>query len=71
MGELWIWIRVPLRALDRAIDALKERVARGHVEASQIDDDAKAKRRRTEADTDDTDAETLKRAVRSLDEPRD
>jgi hypothetical protein len=28
--DLWVWIRVPLSALERAMDALKERVASRH-----------------------------------------
>lgn len=67
VASLWIWVRVPLRGLERAIEALKDRVARRHVEASQTQDPEKQQRLRAEADQDDAYAETLKQAIREED----
>lgn len=64
MNDVWVWIRVPFKALGRAIDALKDSVSRTHMEASQTDDPEKRARLRTVADTDDAAAESLRKAVR-------
>lgn len=64
MRDVWIWVRVPLRGLERAIESLKERVARRHAEASEMREPEKEKRLREDADQDDVDAETLRQAIR-------
>jgi hypothetical protein len=69
MIDLWIWVRVPLRGLERAIDALKERVANLHTEASKTPDPKSQKALRAEADEDEAYAETLKQAIRDEDGP--
>lgn len=52
-GDIWVWIRVPLSALTRAIAALKDSVIRNHY----VD-------QRTEADRDEAAAEALKKSMR-------
>jgi hypothetical protein len=52
-GELWVWIRVPLSALERAITALKERVSLMH-----------HYKKRDEAHSDDIAAEDIKKSLR-------
>lgn len=68
MPHLWIWIRVPLDAVYRAIHALKDSVPRTHLEASKTDDPERRARLRAQADQDEASAEELKRALRD-DEP--
>lgn len=51
--DLWVWIRVPLSALERAITALKDRVALSHF-----------LKKRDEAHSDDTAAEDIKKSLR-------
>lgn len=51
--ELWVWIRVPLSALERAIGALKERVSQSHY----FD-------KREEANRDNVAAEDIKQSLR-------
>jgi len=51
--DLWVWIRVPLSALERAITALKERVSSRHFAND-----------RDEANSDDQAAESIKRSLR-------
>lgn len=51
--ELWVWIRVPLSALERAITALKDRVSQWH-----------HLNKRDEAHSDDIAAEDIKKALR-------
>lgn len=63
--ELWVWIRVPLHAIERAIASLKESVMRKHATGSRTDDE----RIRREADLDEEAAEALKKAVRSNERP--
>lgn len=61
---LWIWIRVPLRALVSAIDALKERSWRRHQHAANQAEEP-SKLLRAAADADDLHAEELKGAMRA------
>ena len=56
--KVWLWIRVPLRALLAAIDALKERAMARH------SDDL-----RKEADEDEAHAEELKASLRGIEDP--
>jgi hypothetical protein len=56
--KAWLWIRVPVRALLAAIDALKERAMARHAELM-----------RQEADADDAHAEDLKASLRGVEEP--
>lgn len=65
MREGWVWIRVPLQALERAITALKESVLRKHTMASR----SESERLRTEADADEAAAEALKKALREEGHP--
>lgn len=58
MAELWVWIRVPLSALERAVAALKESVMRKHYYDQRQD-----------ADKDETAAEAIKKAVRDENGP--
>jgi hypothetical protein len=58
--ELWVWIRVPLHALERAIASLKESVMSKHQSASR----SGSERMRAEADADEAAAEALKEASR-------
>lgn len=58
--NVWIWIRVPLNAIERAIASLKESVMHKHGAASRQD----SSRLRREADLDEEAAENLKKAVR-------
>lgn len=51
--DLWVWIRVPLSALERAIAALKDRV----VFSNSIN-------KRDEAHRDDSAAESIKKSLR-------
>lgn len=53
MRDLWVWVRVPLSALDRAVNALKERVASMHYA-----------KKRDEAQRDDEAAEAIKKSLR-------
>lgn len=64
MFEIWVKVRIPLRALLRAIDALKAGVARKHLEAESTG----SRKLREEADQDDAAAEALKNALRKEDE---
>lgn len=52
-GELWVWVRIPLSALERAVTALKERVSVNHY-----------LKKREEAHSDDVAAEDIKRSLR-------
>lgn len=52
-SDLWVWIRVPLSALERAITALKDRVGINHF----LD-------KRDEAHEDDTAAEAIKKSLK-------
>jgi hypothetical protein len=51
--DLWVWIRVPLSALERAIVSLKERVAFNHFLG-----------KRDDANSDDRAAESIKKSLR-------
>lgn len=51
--ELWVWIRVPLSALERAITALKDHVRVNHLWGM-----------RDEAHRDDKAAEAIKKSLR-------
>jgi hypothetical protein len=51
--SLWTWLRVPIRAIEAAIDALKEVSMRRHAEG-----------RREEGDQADRHAEDLKKSLR-------
>jgi hypothetical protein len=51
--DLWVWVRVPLSALERAITALKDRAIAGHMLKSRLD-----------AAKDDAAAEDIKRSLR-------
>lgn len=51
--DLWVWIRIPLSVLERAITALKRHVAHDHGEG-----------KRDVANSDDAAAESIKRALR-------
>jgi hypothetical protein len=59
--NIWVWIRVPLSALERAITALKDRVSLSHY-----------LNKREEAHSDDNAAESIKRSLReeTHDEPK-
>lgn len=57
---IWLWIRVPLRAIETAIAALKERAMLRHKQDL-----------RAEADDDDEQAEQLRSSVRGQGEPPD
>lgn len=68
--ELWVWIRVPLSALERGVAALKDAVLRKHTSASRQE----SARLRREADLDEEAAEALKKALRTAEgapPPRD
>lgn len=52
-AELWVWVRIPLSALERAISALKQRVTWFH----EI-------KKRDEAHSDDVAAEAIKKSLR-------
>jgi hypothetical protein len=52
-SELWVWIRVPLSALERAVTALKDRVSFWHHVG-----------KRDEAHSDDIAAEAIKKSLR-------
>jgi hypothetical protein len=56
-NDLWVWIRVPLSALERAMDALKERVATRHWW-----------KQRDEANSDSEAAKAIKEALRTTHE---
>jgi hypothetical protein len=51
--NLWVWIRIPLSVLERAITALKDRVGIHHF-----------LKKREEAQSDDDAAESIKKALR-------
>lgn len=57
--ELWVWVRVPVRALERAIAALKDAVVRKHRAGEHAD-----------ADQDDRAAEAIKRSLREDDDAK-
>lgn len=73
--KLWIWVRVPLRALYAAIDALKERSAARHLRAGVTHEKEVQAKVRADADADDQHAEDLKSGLRNYDKgeepPRD
>lgn len=52
-GDLWVWIRIRLSVLERAITALKDRVGVNHF-----------LKKREEAYSDDAAAEDIKRSLR-------
>lgn len=52
-SEVWVWIRVPLSALERAITALKDHVSQWHHLG-----------KRDEAHGDDIAAEAIKKSLR-------
>lgn len=52
-GDLWVWIRIRLSVLERAITALKDRVGVNHF-----------LKKREEAHSDDAAAEDIKRSLR-------
>lgn len=58
--DLWVWIRVPLSALERAITALKDRVGNSHF-----------LKKREEAHSDDQAAEAIKRSLRETHDDSD
>jgi hypothetical protein len=51
--DLWVWVRIPLSALERAITALKDRVTWNHNLG-----------KREEAHSDDVAAEDIKKSLR-------
>jgi hypothetical protein len=61
---MWVWIRVPLEAVERAISLLKEAAMRGHLGAGKSDNKKFSERLREKADADDRHAEDLKQAIR-------
>ena len=63
MKEIWVWIRIPLRALHSAVEALKLRSAGQHSAARLERDKERAKGLRHEADESDADAESIRNAV--------
>lgn len=56
--NIWLWIRVPLRAIESAIGALKQRSAERHF-----------RKERELADQDDADADELSKGLRGADDP--
>lgn len=52
-NDLWVWVRIPLSALERAITALKDRVQLHH-----------ANKKRDDAHADDIAAEAIKKSLR-------
>jgi hypothetical protein len=64
---MWVWIRVPLEAVERAISLLKEAAMRGHLGASKSDNKRFSERLREKADADDQHAEHFKKAIRDGD----
>jgi hypothetical protein len=58
--EFWVWIRVPLSALERAITALKDRVGVNHF-----------LEKREEAHSDDVAAEAIKKSLRETHDDSD
>lgn len=58
--RLWIWIRIPLDALERAITALKARTIDLHFHKSHV-----------EANADEKAAEDIKRALRQTHQDTD
>ena len=62
--RLWVWIKVPLDALERAIVLLKDAAMRGHLGASRAPNKKFGEQLRQKADADDQHAENLKQAIR-------
>ena len=56
--NIWLWVRVPLRAIESAVKALKDRAMVRHQQGL-----------REQADEDETDAENLKKGLRGSDDP--
>lgn len=59
-GELWVWVRIPLSALERAYTALKDRVGINHF-----------LEKREEAHSDDAAAEAIKKTLRETHDDSD
>jgi hypothetical protein len=62
--DVWVFIRVSLNTIERAVSALRDSMTRRHHIATHMDDGPLEKRLRHEADADYEAAEELKKALR-------
>ena len=69
MLKIWIRLKVPIDALERAIEALKVRSMQRHYSAANAKDAATERVLRGEGDADDQAAEEIKQAIREEGEP--
>lgn len=64
---MWVWIRVKVATIERAINALRDAVTRKHIIASHMPDTSLGNRISNEADSDHAAYEELKDAARKAD----